>query len=392
MAARDRSRGNPAALGLPRIVRFDSAAAVDAAGIDITPVWTAALTESVAGSGELQFDPARYTRVTARAAGTVWRVFKQMGDPVRAGELLALVDSADVGKAKAELQTALAQVKVRARAARDLASAPVNERQRTEAEAALREAEVRLLAAEQSLINLGLPPRTNELRGLSPTAVADRLYRLGLPADLREAPGTLLPVPAPMDGVILRTGAVAGEPMDASKVLFQIADPRQLRLALHVPAGDARWVKVGQEARFRPDSGPAEAVGRVTWVGATANEHSRTIPVWAEVPNPAGELRASTLGTGRVVIREEPDAVLVPADAVHTVAGTAVVFVRDQRYLSEDGLKAFHVRAVIVGARDGNNVEVIAGVVPGEVVATKRSSALAEALRAEMVEGTNRHE
>ena len=393
LAARERPAGDPAALRLPRVIRFTSAEAASVAGIDVTPAWTAAVTESVGGSGELSFDPARYARVTARAPGTAWRVLKQVGDPVRAGEVLALVDASEVGRAKAELQVGLVQVRLRAQAARDLAAAPVNERQRKEAEAALRDAEVRLLAAEQALVNLGLPPRAGELRDLPPAAVADRLLRLGLPADLPASgdagpmPGTLLPIPAPMNGVVLRAGVVAGEPVDAAKVLFVVADPRQLRLTVHVPPPDARWVKLGQEARFRPDGGDAETTGRVTLVGVTADETTRTVPVSADVPNPTGGLRASTLGAARVVLREEPEAVLVPADAIHTVAGTAVVFVRDWRYRDGDGPKAFHVRAVVPGGRDGNNVEVVVGLLPGEMVASKGSAVLADELRKDLAGG-----
>lgn len=393
LAARERAVGDPTALRRPRVVRFASADAADAAGIDISPAWTGAVTEAVAGSGELSFDPARVTRVTARAPGTAWRVFKQMGDTVRAGDVLALVDAAEVGKAKAELQVALVQVRLRAQAARDLATASANERQRKEAEAALKEAEVHIQTAEQALVTLGFSPRARELRDLSPDAVADRLQRLGLPPDLGTSdemgslPGTLLPVFAPMGGVVLRTGTVAGEPVDAAKVLFVVADPRQLRLTVHAPAAEVRWVKVGQNVRFRPDGSATDAAGRVTWVGATADEVTRTVPVWAEVPNPDGTLRASTLGTARVVIREEPDAILVPAAAVHTVAGAAVVFVRDKDYLADDGPKAFHARAIVPGAGEGDNVEVVVGLSPDEIVAVKGSARLADEMRKHLAAG-----
>lgn len=387
LAVRDRPAGDSTALRLPRAIRFASAEAVDGAGIDITPVWTGPATEAVAGSGELSFDPARYARLAARAAGTAWRVFKRVGDPVKVGDVLALVDAAEVGKAKAELQVALVQVRLRAQAAKDLAAAPVQERQRKEAEAALREAEFRLLGAEQALVNLGFELRAAELRALSAADVADRLQRLGLPVDLPHGedgippPGTLLPVRAPRDGLVLKAEVVAGEAVDPTKVLFAIADPIQLRLTVHVAPDEAGWVKVGQPVRFRPDGGTAEAVGRVTRVGVAADEVSRTVPVWAEVPNPDGRLRASTLGTGRVVLREEPDAAIVPAVAIHAVGGVPVVFVRDRDFLSPEGSKAFHVRPVLVGARTGTDAEIIAGLWVGEVVATKGSAVLADELR-----------
>ena len=119
----------------------------------------------------------------------------------------------------------------------------------------------------------------------------------------------------------------------------------------------------------------------MTRVGVAADEVSRTVPVWAEVPNPDGRLRASTLGTGRVVLREEPDAAIVPAVAIHAVGGVSIVFVRDKGFLDSDGPKAFHIRPVLVGARTGADAEIIAGLWIGEVVATKGSALLADELR-----------
>jgi cobalt-zinc-cadmium efflux system membrane fusion protein len=388
-----------AALSLRRVIRFASAAAVDDAGIDITPAWTGLALETVSGSAELGFDPGRYARLSSRAAGTAWRVFGRVGDRVRSGDLLALVDAADVGRAKSDLQVALVQVRLKSQAAKDLETAPVQERQRAEAQAALREAEVRLLAAEQALVNLGLPPPTGELRALSAGEVADRLQSLGVPADVARRPaalpppGTLLPVRASRAGMVLKADVVAGEAVEPGKVLFVVTDPSRLRLTVHVPPKDAGLVKVGQQVRFRPDGAAADAVGQVSWVGVTADETTRTVPVWADVPNPDGRLRAATLGTGRVVLRDEPAAVLVPALAVQSVGEVPVVFVRDRGFLNAGGPKAFHVRPILLGARTGTEIEVIAGLWPGEVVATKGSSVLLNELRKDLAAaGGGQHE
>jgi cobalt-zinc-cadmium efflux system membrane fusion protein len=155
-----------------------------------------------------------------------------------------------------------------------------------------------------------------------------------------------------------------------------------------VAPDEAALVKVGQPARFRPDGESADVVGRVSWVGVAADETTRTVPVWAELPNRDGRLRAATLGTGRIVLREETAAVLIPAAAVQPLAGALVVFVRDKDFLTPTGPKAFHVRPVLVGARTPGEVEVIAGLWPGEVVATKGSSVLLNELRKGLAAGT----
>lgn len=379
--------GHPPALRRAAAIEFDSAEAVAAAGIDITPAWRGALTEAVTANGELGFDPARVARVSARAPGSAFRVLKAMGDPVKAGEVMALVDAAEVGKAKAEFRQAMVQVRLKRQSFENLktAGADATSAQRLrEAESALRDAEVRLLGAEQALTNLGLPVEAKDYQSLSPDEAGKRLRLLGVAGVVGEgtrATANLLPVRSPFDGVVLSADVVAGEVVEAGKALFVVVDPSRLWLTLHVAPVDVARVSVGQTVVFRPDGLPEEFTGQLTWVGTAADETTRAVPVRAELANDSGQLRASTFGKGRVVLREVKDALVVPHAAVQSVSGTPVVFVRDREFLKPGGPKVFHVRPVRVGGKDAQNTEVLSGLEPGEVVATKGSSLLLDELK-----------
>ena len=80
---------------------------------------------------------------------------------------------------------------------------------------------------------------------------------------------------------------------------------------------------------------------------------------------------------------------MVPSEAVHWEGCCHVVFVRDKGYFdSKDSPKVFHVRTVRLGAGAGRLTEIVAGVLPGEVVATKGSDVLrAELLKNNLGEG-----
>lgn len=364
-------------------IEFGSAGEVDAAGIDITPAWPTRLTEEVTAGGEVAFDPGRVARLPARAGGVTRRVYKAAGDPVRAGELLALIDSAEVGRAKAEFQQALVQARLRERSRDDLVGAKTATSAAAvrEAEAALKEAEVRLLAAAQTLTNLGLPVKPSDYRGLTPQDAVRRMRLLGVEdaAAVLEpgAVGTnLLPVRASFAGVVLSAEVVAGEVVEAGTALFVVVDPSRVWVTLHVGPEDARRVAAGQPVFFRPDGSSSEYPATVISVGTAADEATRTVPVRAEAENASGALRASTLGRGRVVLREVPKAVVVPHDAVHPFRGRPVVFVRDPDFLKPDGPKAFQVRVITIGGRDERNTEILTGLSPGEIVATKGSGVL----------------
>ncbi|MBA4067791.1 MAG: hypothetical protein C0501_29655 [Isosphaera sp.] len=364
-------------------VEFGSAEEVEAAGIGITPAWASTLTEQVTAAGEVAFDPARVARPSARAGGVTRRVLKAAGDPVRVGEVLALVDAAEVGRAKAEFQQALVQVRLREGARNDVvgARAATSPAAVREAEAALKEAGVRVLAAAQALTNLGLPVGLDDYRAATPAEAGRRLRLLGVEdaaagADPAGLTANLLPVRSPLAGVVLTADVVAGEGVEAGRALFTVVDPNRVWVTLHVGPEDARRVAVGQKVFFRPDGGAGEHPAAVVWVGTAADEATRTVPVRAEADNAAGALRASTLGRGRVVVREVPKAVVVPHEAVRSFRGKSVVFVQDPGTLGPNGPKTFHARAVRTGGRDDLNTEVLAGLSAGEIVAAKGSGVL----------------
>jgi cobalt-zinc-cadmium efflux system membrane fusion protein len=176
--------------------------------------------------------------------------------------------------------------------------------------------------------------------------------------------------------------------VDSAKTIFVIADPRRMGLTLHVRQEEVKHLALGQPVRFHPDGEAEESAGKIDWISTEVDEKTRTVKVRALLENAAGRLRANAFGPGRIILREEKNAVVVPGGAVHSDGDCQVVFVRDKNYLTERAPKVFHVRSVRLGARDENHLELLAGVLPGEVVAVKGSAVLlAELLKGKLGEG-----
>jgi cobalt-zinc-cadmium efflux system membrane fusion protein len=397
----ERPENNSRCKSHERRIQFSSAAAALKAGVDVEVVEERPMGEYLAAHGEIAYDQTRVARLAARLPGTLWRVDKNVGDSVRAGEILALVDAAEVGKAKAEFLQAVAQERLRSRTLETLrataATGALPERALREAETALSETRIRVRGAQQALVNLGLPI-VGDWSALADDRLAAQVQFLGLPAilvaqlDPVRTTASLLPVVCPLDGVVVSREAVAGEVVEPARTLFVVADPGRLWLTLHVRLEDARHVSLGQLVRFQADGMAAEVTGRISWVSTAADQRTRTVKVRTELVNPDGRLRANTFGQGRLVLREEPRAVAVPREAVHTDGDVAapcqIVFVRDRHYLEENAPKVFHVRKVRTGARDERYTEVLAGLLPGEVVASRGSAVLrAELLKGNLGEG-----
>lgn len=384
LASQDRKRNNSVCKSYQRRIQFASHEAVEQAGVDIALIDTRPIGEWIEGSGEIRYDPTRIATLASRAPGAVWRVEKNVGDRVAAGDVLALVDAMEVGRAKSELVQALAEERLQRQNVQRLkaVSGVVAGRQVIEAEAHLAKARAVVISAEQSLINLGLPVDAESLRSLQESEVMNRLRFLGVPDEIqasldpRTTTANLLPLRAPIDGVVVERGVVSGEVVDVSHVAFQLADTSRMWLILNVPLEHADKLALGQTVRFQGDGSRKEIEGELNWISTAADRTTRMVQVRAELANPDGFLRDETFGTGQIILREEPEAVVVPSEAVHWEGCCQVVFVRDKAYFEPDSPKVFHVRSVRLGAAVDGFTEVIAGLLPGEVVATSGSDVL----------------
>ena len=367
-------------------IQFASSEAVVKAGIDVYKVDTGAVVESVSAPGEIGYDQTRVAHLSTRAPGTVFRVFKRIGESVKAGELLALVEAGDVGKAKADLRQALAAVDSKSQTLANLKASTgvVTDARVREAEATLREARIRMNAARQALVNLGLTIDEAEVTNATDEQLERKLHFLGLPAstaqplDPRTTTSNLLPMYAPMSGVITSGDVVAGEVVDVARVLFEVVDTSRLWVTLDVTAEQMRCVKLGQMVWFKTDGAKEEeVVGTVVWRSTQADPKTRTVKVRADLHDPKGRFLANAFGTGRIVLREEPKAVVVPNEAVQWDGNCFVVFVKDKK---ANAFALFHVRSVRIGVKGDKNTEIIAGLLPGEWVVFKN----AEVLRGEL--------
>jgi membrane fusion protein, heavy metal efflux system len=387
-AEKPREGGESEDKKLLKPVKLDSPEAAEKAGFEFAKVEERPMGEYVTAMGEVVYNHHRIAHLAPRAAGTVWSVEKHEGDPIKKGDVLAVISAAELARLKNDLQQALLQVEVRNRSwqALQAIASSTPERQMREAEMLLREARLRLSGDQQALLNLGLPLRVEDLAGLPDEEVARRLARLGLPNEIvRKAgdgalPADLLPMYAPFDGLVIHHEAVLGEVVTTKEPQFTVADVSRLMVLLNLRVEDANRVAVGQEVAFRPDGSKDEARGPLDFVSAEVDEKTRTVRARATVPNPEGRLRPRTFGTGRVLVKPIPKAVAVPDAAVQWEGKAAMVFVRQSgtEYLP---------KAVTLGVRQDGYTQVLEGVQPGEEVVTTGSHVLRSEMLKERIGG-----
>lgn len=363
------------------IIRLASVEAVRKSGLVVGTATVAPLTEYVTAHGVVEYNRHRTAEIASPVAGTIWRVEKKIGESVRQGDVLALVSSVDVGTAKTEfLHTALDLAHKRRQWERlRRAGGAVAERQVRNADIDVREARIRLLHAQQTLGNLGLPVAYDPDASSTDEELVARMHFLGLPESLAASlepqlvSSNLLPLKAPFDGVVIGRACVTGEVVLPARPQFVIADLSRMWIELDVSEEDAPKLALGQPVRFAAHGLPRELECRLSWIGTDIDEKTRTVQVRAEVDNPpAGPegsaahghrlLKANVFGIGRIGVRHVTEALRLPREAVQWDGRSHVVFCA----IGEG--RAFEPVPVQVGTTDGNQVEILSGITPADAV------------------------
>ena len=337
------------------LVRLQSTEMAQTAGLQFVSIKEQPLTATITRNAEVVFNANRFARLSPRAAGVMVDVRRDLGELVVPGDVLARVDSAQLGSAKAELLQALAGTQLWNRSAerqRALANGGIGtEREALEAENKLAEAQINHAQAEQRLRNLGLSD--SDIAGVEQS----------------QDTSSHLQVTVPFAGVIVERFAVLGEAVEPTSVLFAIADTQSMWAMIDLFESDLPVVAVGQEVTFGLESVPDYTFpGKITWISTQLNPATRTLQARAEIANDTGLLRANTFGRVRIIVRRDEHSLLVPKDAVQWDGCCNLVFIK----INAEGT-AFQPQQVHLGVDTGVAYEALSGVKNGDVVVTTGS-------------------
>lgn len=334
-------------------VKLASAKLAKQVGIQTAPVSEEIHAHKLIANAETAYDANLYADITPRVAGFLREVRADLGRVVKQGEILAIVDSAEVSGAKAQFITAAASVNLaqatysRIKALAQTGS--VAAKSELESLTVLNQSKAASLDAEQKLRNFGFDD--------------EELARIVKESDTK----SILPIVSPLDGVVVTRHAVRGEPVQGTSQLFSVTDTRTMWLWIDVYEAEISSVKVGQKVSFRVSGGDQEALaGKIDWIGTEVNQQTRTTRIRAQVPNPEGRLRANQFGQAEIQVGDEHTALVVPKAAVQRKDSVDVVFLPSE----EDGVYRPQ-RIVAKPTERGDVMEVAWGLRRGQRVVTK---------------------
>jgi membrane fusion protein (multidrug efflux system) len=168
-------------------------------------------------------------------------------------------------------------------------------------------------------------------------------------------------VRAPIDGVVSQRMVKAGNTITANAGIFRITDMDPLLAYLYVPEQEFRKLRPGQPVAMTVDALPGDTFhGRIQRISPVIDPSTATFKVTAEIPDTSGQLKPGMFGRVNVIYDTRSNVPLVPRVALLSSESDTSVFV------VEDGVA--QARDIEVGYASRGNIEVVAGLNPGDQV------------------------
>lgn len=296
--------------------------------------------------------------ITALVRGRVVEVYADLGQQVRAGEVLAVLYSNDLVDAQSAYLKAVARLYVAERSY-ERAQMLLKEKVIPLAEAQRRQGELRTARAER---------RETEARLHLLGMTEDQIRRLNREQKVLSH----VPIKAPFDSRVIARNLTKGEVVEVTEKLFTVADLSEVWVLANIPEKDIPFIRphtgssgVKQRVEVLLTAYPGEVFqGDVTYIGDVLDMATRTMSLRLEVPNPQRKLKPNMFATIRAYSLPEQNVLVLPEDAIQRERDRKFVFVQRDA-------TTFEARDVSLGESNGRMVRILEGLREGEPVVIK---------------------
>ncbi len=314
-------------------------------GITIVRAEPGTLKMELSFPGEIRLNADRQANIVPRLSGIVKEVMKSVGDTVKKGERMAVIESRDLADARAFFHAAMERETLAeanyAREERLWKKKISAEQEYLTAKQALSEARIELESAKQKLVALGLSSK----------------YLEEHPHDLSEVL-TTFNMTAPFDGKVITKEITLGELLQEDTVAFVVADLSTVWVDLSIYQKDLPFVSEGQSVVISPGRGIPDVQGAISYLSPVIAEDTRTALARVVLPNPEGNLRPGLFITANLDGEDIPVPLVVPKSALQNLEGETCVFIKH--------LDGFKSQPVTLGKTSKTHAEVTSGLKAGQ--------------------------
>ncbi|WP_417068477.1 efflux RND transporter periplasmic adaptor subunit [Niveibacterium terrae] len=327
-----------------------SAEEIRNAGIKLASLKQESIAASFTATATIQPNQDRYAQIAAPVEGRVVSISAALGETVKGGQTLAILDSVALGEATSARTSAQAALRI---AESDFKRAEALHRDE-------------IIATKDFLLARAQFERARaELR-----AAEDRVRLLGGEAGSSGRVSSRVSVKAPFSGTVVMRKASTGELASPASPLFAVADLSKVWIEASLPENLLSQVRPGARAQVTVTAYPGERFeGRVTLIASMFDKDSRTVPARIEVANRDGRLKPDMFASARIESEAAAHTGLfIPDEAVILLQGQPTVFVARGA--------AFEARAVDLGDKLNGRSAVKSGLRAGEQIAVSGAYAL----------------
>src|SRR5580765_5545421 len=338
--------------------------------------------------------PVAQSAITPKINAPVKKFYVVRGQKVRQGQLLATLENRDLSAAALDNKGAYQQAEAAYSTSVGATLPEESAKAELDVQTAQQEldAQQKLYTSREDLFKQGALPRKDFDAAAVSLAQAKSAYNIarkhldGLNAvgkqgalksasgQLTSAKGKLLnseaqlsysEVRSPIDGYITDRPLYPGEMASTAAPLLTVMDISQIIAKAHVPQSDALLLHKGDKATISLTGLEAEIAGKVALISPALDPNSTTVEVWVQAPNARQQLRPGTTAQVAITAQTVKDALVVPSAALLDAKGDeAKVLVVDEKSLANS-------RDVKTGIQSGQQVQIVSGLKPGEVVVTE---------------------
>ncbi|WP_068471072.1 efflux RND transporter periplasmic adaptor subunit [Candidatus Protochlamydia phocaeensis] len=295
--------------------------------------------------GKIILQPDHLAHIIPKVSGVAREANKNIGNFVKAGDVMAILESRDIADVKASYLAALSKQR--------LAISALEREERLYKEKV--SAEQDYLNAknvyEESMINVQLARQKLRADGLSDEEIQHLTDQAD--PDLRT-----YQIRSPIDGTVIMRHITKGEFVKNTTTIYEVADLSTVWVEIGIYPKDLYRVKEGQLVDVMIPIENKGAQARLIYVSPIIAEETITAKAIAELDNPQGIWRPGVFVNVTIATEEATFPLVIPKEAVQNSDGKDFVFVS-----TPNGLER---RFVKLGRSDNENIEIVSGLKPGE--------------------------
>ncbi len=328
--------------------------------------------EEISATATIKPNEYRLVHLSPRIEGRIIEVKAELGQHVTSGQVLALLDSIELGQKKSDFLQAKTNHDVDKR---NYVREEGLYKQQITSEKEFLDAKGRY---EKSLTAYRAAHEALRLIGLTEEDIKN------IDWNKKGQPLSYFPLVSSLNGTVIERTITLGELISPKDKAFTIADLSTVWIILDVYEQNLAAVRVGADVEITVDAFSGETFkGTIVYLSDVLNPATRTIDARVEIPNPDRRLRPGMFARAILLLpnpQEDQQVLIVPQAAIQQVGEKPVVFVQDRP-------GTYTVRSILVGRRSGTDAEVHSGLTEGERIVTQGSFYLKSILLKEQIAG-----